>query len=582
MLNAIVRIKFSQDTDIAFGVKYLENLLSTGSSKKIAIPLKSRESLCKYHKDIQCEIIQIYDNNIVDVQINFPYCLSGATSGISELINSLLYCSVFSFVENYIVEDFYLDNEVEIFKGPRYGVDGIRDISEVYQSPLLGLILKPRTKIELKYQQYLIENLCNSGLINYLIDDELVVTPNCCKYKEKISLYSETIKTIQKRTGKNLIYWVNATADIDIAKKIIDFSMNKGINTFCLNPVTMGFSSVKYLIDIYEKKAIFLANNIGRGVLSRPPHYYITEKVLAKLSRLVGADAVYTGPISNPFPYNVEILKEERCCLQDPFCCFKPSFAVTSGDISNGKNVAENINAIGNNVMIQMGGGLLSEKASERLKVFSFIANYTLNEAARKEVSDAFSFIEENITKKGDLTMNNNQLTKKRSEQLAEYINKQLLLRNEYKHAMTVTRDPQDLFKFKEELAQCENTILDFTYELNELVVTCSDIVDIDYGLYKTILQISNLKLTYAEESELTELVKNLDSVFEKANNICTDDVKKKINDYNLQTSMHNKLELSIPIIPSLLSYKVDLSLDLSKSLRNVMLKILDLARKKK
>ncbi len=512
MLNALLKIKFSKDVTIKFGVEYLKKVLSSGSAKDILIPPKANKKLCEYHRDVECRIVQEYEGNLINVMIIFPYCLSGVTSGISELINSLLYCSVFSFVENYVVEDFYLDNKVDIFQGPRFGVSGIRNIAKVFQTPLMGVILKPRTKIDLKYQSYIIEELCDSGLINYLIDDELVVSPNCCSYYEKINCYVEMINRIENQLGMKIIYWVNATADIEIAKKIIDFSLNKGVNTFCINPVTMGFSAVKYLIDIYENRAAFLANNIGRGVMCRPSRYYISEKVLAKLSRIVGADAVYTGPISSPFPYDTKILREERKCLQGQFCGFKSSFAVTSGDIGNGKNVGENVNAIGSDVMIQMGGGLLEKQSSEKLKIFSFIANYALNERAIKEVKDGLLAIEQEKIKKGnDFLMNNKQLVKQRNEQLTEYIAKQLLLRNEYKQALSITRDPQELFKYKTELDNCENTILEFACELNELADINPQIVDLDSNSYREILQISGQKLIEMDEKDIIELMENLD-----------------------------------------------------------------------
>ena len=584
MLKAFLKIKFVKDITTDFGVEYLKKVLSFGSAKDISIPPKSKEKLCEYHRDVECEIVQEYKNNEVDIIIIFPYCLSGATSGIAELINSLLYCSVFSFVENYIVEDFYLDSKMNLFGGPRFGVPGIRNMVKVYQTPLMGVILKPRTRIDINYQKYVVQELCGSGLVNYLIDDELVISPNCCQFEEKISSYTEMINQMERRTGKKIIYWINATADIEFSRKIIDFSLDKGINTFCLNPVTMGFSAVKYLIDVYENKAAFLANNIGRGVLSRPPQFYMTEKVLAKLSRLAGADAVYTGPISSPFPYDTKILKAERECLQSEFCGYKASFAVTSGDIGNGKNVGENVNAIGYDVMIQMGGGLLEERSSEKLMVFSFIANYALNEDILREVNEVFLTVEQEKIRRENNLMNDKQLIRQRNEQLTEYISKQLLLRNEYRQAISATRDPQELFKYKTELNKCEDTILEFAYDLNYLAETNPDIIDLDCSSYKAILQISGQKLLDMEENNLTDLICNLDNLFQYSRQITDIDnsIKEKIDEYNMQTSIHNKLELSIPIIPLFLNFKLDLSLDCTKMLRKVLIKILQLTKKEK
>jgi hypothetical protein len=347
----------------------------------------------------------------------------------------------------------------------------------------------------------------------------------------------------------------------------------------------MGFGAVKYLVDIYEYKVAFLTNNIGRGVLSRPSRFYVSEKVLAKLSRLAGADAVYTGPISSPFPYDTQMLREERECLQEEFCGFKPSFAVTSGDIGNGKNVGENVSAIGRDVMIQMGGGLLEDKAGEKLNVFSFIANYALNDEVLREVKDALLIVEEEKLRKGNMIMKDKQLIRQRNEQLTEYISKQLFLRNEYKQALSITRDPQELFRYKTELNECENTILEFAYELNDLAENNADIIDLDVSSYKAILQISEKNLLEIEDDNLTSLIGNLDALFEEIRDIPEtnmEGIKERIDEYNIETSIHNKIELSLPIIPLLLNYKVDLSLDSSKNMRKVLTNILKLAKRKK
>lgn len=186
--------------------------MSCGTSKTIAIPNKKESSLCINHEEVHCSILKDYGDGRVDLGIVFPYCLAGATSGISELINSLLYCSVFSFIENYVVYDFDIEKKIELFKGPRIGVLGIRQWTNTFQTPLVGVILKPRTKIDLHHQSDIIEDLCNTGLINYIIDDELVVSPACCPYEEKIDIYYDLISGIEQKIGNRLLYWINATA----------------------------------------------------------------------------------------------------------------------------------------------------------------------------------------------------------------------------------------------------------------------------------------------------------------------------------------------------------------------------------
>lgn len=191
-----------------------------------------------------------------------------------------------------------------------------------------------------------------------------------------------------------MLYWVNVSCDIPIAEKIIEYSLKKGVSTFSLNAVTMGFTSVKYIIDKYSNNALFLINNIGRGILTRQKGFFISELVLSKISRLIGADAVYTGPITKDFPYNDYTLKEERVALQNVWGNYKKSFCVSSGNIDNAKNAKENIQALGKDTMIQMGAGLLRKDNHDtisKLSVVRFMVSNALNQEIMQELEATFS-----------------------------------------------------------------------------------------------------------------------------------------------------------------------------------------------
>lgn len=579
MLHVYLRIRFSDSISVNDGKKHLIKVLSTGSSKDIVVNSKSQNMLCVFHKELECKIIQFNEDKSVDMEMVFPYCLSGANVGVSELIGSLLYCSVFSFIERYVILDFSLDETSELYKGPEFGIQGIRNKSGVCQYPLLGTILKPRTRIDIARQNDVLKEILETKLVDYIIDDELVVNPLCCSFKERIRNYSDLLKSIKNNNNKNILYWINASADIELAQNIIEYSINLGINTFCLNPISMGFSAVKYIIDKFRGKALFMINNVGRGVITRKSDYYISEKALARLSRLIGADAVYTGPISSNYPYDIQILNEERIALQNDFCGFKPSFAVTSGDIVNCVNITDNIKAIGSNIMVQMGSGILSYDYGDKLNAYKFVADYALNDAIANEIAFAFSQKKHVDSLEGDYYMKTQDPNIKRAKQLNELLQKQLYLRNEYKNALTLTRDPQETTKFNTELDKCEDTIIDFMISLLNL----SDVLDnIDEHLCKEVLVITQSRIVEGEEENqiINEIIQTLKS--ENVVQIVDNETNKKIDNLDINASINNKIELTIPIIPLLLNYKMELSLEVKQRLNNTIKKLLNLVKKEK
>jgi len=414
LINAHIRIKFNTSVkSIDDGVKHLQAVLSTGSSREICIQPKFTSGLCPLHSELDVKILERDDKQLcAKIIIKYPICMCGRDSGISIFLGSLLYYTVFSFVAEYHILDFDITNEEDVlglFPGPKHGVKGIRDLLNEQNEPLIGVILKPRTRIDLTAQKRVIEELARSGKINYIIDDELVVSPKCCRYEDKIDCYSDLIHRIASDYHYKMLYWVNVSCDLSVSQKVIEYSLAKGVNTFSLNAVTMGFTSVKYIIEKYSKNAFFLVNNIGRGILTRPSGFFMSECVLSKMSRLIGADAVYTGPLTKEFPYDADILEVERRSLQDVWWSYKKSFSVSSGNIDTSKNAIENIQALGKDTMIQMGSGLLgTEDVLSKLTTFKFLISNALNPNVIRFLRDAVESEEttkSTIISKGETSM---------------------------------------------------------------------------------------------------------------------------------------------------------------------------------
>lgn len=575
MIRALVEVLFSSSVkNNKEGAECFKRLLSCGTQEDCIFSTSIKE-FCIFHEDVDYRIIkELGDKNVI-IEIVFPYCLSGATSGVSEIINSILYCSVFSFVKNYIVLDIFIDDCIEIFKGPRFGIKGIRNYYSIHHLPLLGIVLKPRTKIDLDYQIQTVKKLCDTKMIDYIIEDELVIAPLCCNYKDRINEYSHLIEDIYEKNGKKILYWVNVTSDLDIAMSIIEYALDKQINAFCINPISMGFTAAKYLIDKYEGKAYFLANNIGRGVLSRPPQYYIHERVLAKLSRLIGADAVYTGPITASFPYDMEIIKTEKAALQEGFSVFKPSFAVTSGNIKNGENIQINIKAIGNDVMIQMGGAFFQSNAIKKIYAFSFILNHWQNEDILKEIADAYDAVTTSEKDGRKMTTEKKRLVEK-NEHLLELIQKQADFYNELIGETSVTVDARQRLQYSESIKKCEDALIKYTRQLNSLANNNPFFKDADNATYVIVMDIAKDRLLRFDDDDCKDIIDSFERfIRENAQNVQDEDINDRITDYNAETKIRGKLELSIPIIPLLLSYKCEAEVELTKNLRRLIEKFL-------
>lgn len=583
-----VRIRF-KNHNISQGIDKLFQAFDTGSIGNLDIFRISDKKLCENHYDPEIEIDQQEKEDVILI-IKLPLCIGGLGTGLPLLLNSLLYCSVFSFIEKYRIIEVNLPIKLlKEFKGPRFGIEGIRNFLGVNKRPILGLILKPRLRIELDEIISIIKNALYSG-IDYIIDDELVVDPLCCPFSERAKYINSEIQKIQKETEKNYIYFLNVTSDIEKAKKQISEAINIGIKGFALNAVTMGFSAVKYLIDLYSGKAFFVINNIGRGIMTRSESYSIAENVLAFFSRIVGGDAVYTGPLTMDFPYNKAVLMSEIDKLQFEIGNLKPAFAISSGSIFL-NNILKNEEILGKDLMVQMGHGLLDNKNKMNSKIKIILSIFrilseTKNKKERQDIiSEYFNILRRDKSINKEYKVEN--LQNIRIKDLNNNLKEDLKLLKEVEDQIRGENDPTGRYKLENEKKKLQSSIQKFSIE-KELLIS----KNFDNFKKESILEnnkLLNLFLNIVDEldykdRELGKINNNLNKliIFLNEKELQFPD-KMRTNLKSLNSSsigLNNKLKLTIPIIPFLFQYETEIFTEKGFSLKDLWQKILNYLRK--
>jgi ribulose 1,5-bisphosphate carboxylase large subunit-like protein len=181
------------------------------------------------------------------------------------------------------------------FKGPRFGIEGIRKITEThFPYPIIGTIIKPcagLTEKEVAEKCY----LAAKGGVKFIKDDEKMLSPYYCDEKRKIKLVSEALKRAYEETGNRCIYAPHlverADKILDTAKRYIEF----GASALMLN-VVLGhnFEVLKILRESSEINVPLYAHSGGRSALSTG-NRRIDDGVFVKLIRLCGGDFFQHG-----------------------------------------------------------------------------------------------------------------------------------------------------------------------------------------------------------------------------------------------------------------------------------------------
>lgn len=246
---------------------------------------------------------------------------------------------------------------LEGFPGPKFGVEGVRDILGIKERPLLNNMIKPCTGYTPEVGAILFERAVRGG-VDIVKDDELIADPPFCPRLKRVKLYMEKVRQIYEETGHKALYAVNITDGagkvLDNAKRAID----AGVNAIMINYLTVGVSAMQELAENPDINVPILAHLDFAGTMYESSISGMSSHlVLGKLARLAGADIVVY-----PSPYGKFPLLRERYLgighhLSSKWCHIKKAFPMPGGGVMP-NCVPAIINDLGFDCILGAGGAI--------------------------------------------------------------------------------------------------------------------------------------------------------------------------------------------------------------------------------
>ena len=210
------------------------------------------------------------------------------------------------------------------FLGPKFGVDGLRKIYGTSENnqPHAAILLKPNTGQPEEHFS-LIAEMATRGGVNYVKDDEMKVnTPSMIKS------VSSAIEKAKDKTGKNVLYGPNVTADYKNAKKQALMAIENGATAIMVNIVHAGLEYVRMLSEDPDINVPIHIHRTGHDAITRGK-FGMSLKVFTQLWRLAGADQIHIGPVFGGL-YKPDTVKEIFNETQKEIGNVKKSLAVIS------------------------------------------------------------------------------------------------------------------------------------------------------------------------------------------------------------------------------------------------------------
>lgn len=201
----------------------------------------------------------------------------------------------------------------EFFPGPTFGVDGTRRLTNVFDRPIIGTIVKPSVGLTPSQTAELVRTLGSAGA-DFVKDDELMANPPHSPFDERVKQVMKVVHDLADSTGRKLMYAFNITDQLDRMREHHDTVLEAGGNCVMISLNSVGFAAVEYLS---RRFAIPIhGHRNGWGIYYRHPALGIDFTAYQKLWRLAGVDQLHVNGLKNKFCESDEsVVRSIKACL---------------------------------------------------------------------------------------------------------------------------------------------------------------------------------------------------------------------------------------------------------------------------
>ena len=307
--------------------------------------------------DIQREIVgRIESIDVVDsglVQAVVSYAVETTGYELPQLMNVLWGNS--ALLPGIRLIDFTLpDSLLEMFPGPRFGIEGLREMFDAPVRPLLATALKPMG-LSADRLAATAHDLALGGM-DMIKDDHSLANQPFAPFIERVQRCSEAVAEANAKTGFNSIYMPSINAPYDLLEERIEAAIAAGAGGVLVLPGITSFDQMRYLatkVDIpIMGHPAFLGsysasptNGIGHGQL------------YGTLMRLAGADLSVFPNYGGRFSFSRAECLSVAAKLTEPLGNLKPAFPSPGGGMTLDR-VEEIVQLYGNDVALLIGGDL--------------------------------------------------------------------------------------------------------------------------------------------------------------------------------------------------------------------------------
>jgi ribulose-bisphosphate carboxylase large chain len=241
------------------------------------------------------------------------------------------------------------------FKGPAYGIAGIRKLLKISKRPLVGTIIKPKLGLETQDHAKIAYEAWFGGC-DVVKDDENLSSQKFNPIEQRLTKTLEKRDKAQEETGESKVYMINITAETDTMLKRAQAVIDQGGEYVMVDILTCGWSALQTLRN-QNFKLVIHAHRAGHAAFTKNPLHGVAMKVIATVARVIGVDQLHVGTVVGKMSETkVEVVENISVCKAE-LGGLKPVLPVASGGL-HPRLVPALMETFGNDFVIQAGGGI--------------------------------------------------------------------------------------------------------------------------------------------------------------------------------------------------------------------------------
>lgn len=218
------------------------------------------------------------------------------------------------------------------FKGPKFGIKGIRKQLNKPRGAISGTALKPLgfTEIELGKIAYSFA----LGGMDIIKEDDGITDQSFAPFKERVLRCTDAMQNAYTKTNKKTLYIPNITGPIDQIQNNALFAQQAGADGVEVLPGLLGFDIIRLLSQMTELHIPIYTHSSWNGGFCRTQSSAISyAAIFGLLPRISGADVSIAPTFGGRFGLSKTTCKNMDHMLKRDYLHMHPSLPMVGGGI---------------------------------------------------------------------------------------------------------------------------------------------------------------------------------------------------------------------------------------------------------